>query len=99
MVTEEQLSRILQAARSVACDAVWRVDPALADVEEKPDLYLIVRVGEGRTVSAKTRDWLQDAIHGIAPGIRVAVGDIHDLNPLAIPEDMDIWLSMRPLED
>lgn len=94
-----QLVEILYAGRRIAFDAVWTADPALAGLDQAPNLYLVVRVGAGRTASAQTRPYFIAEVQKIVPGASVAVEDYEDVAEELFPEAAAVWASMAEITD
>lgn len=99
-LTAEQRMQILAAGRRIAFDRVWVVsDPSLGSFEVPVDLYLVVRIGTGRTVSVHTLPWFREAVERIVPGSRVGVDGIEELDGMGDPADRQVLLTMVELKD
>ena len=99
-LTGEQLGQILHAGREIAFDRVWMAtDPAMGRFDGSADLYVIVRVGPSRTVSANTARWFCETVKRIVPGATVGVDCVEDLDGLGDPEDLQILLHMLELTE
>lgn len=96
----KQLVEILQAGREIAFDRVWMAaDTAMGRFAGRVELYLIVRVGPGRTVSVKTVRWFSEAVERIVPRATVGVDGIGDLDGLGDPAAREVLLHMAELTD
>ncbi|TDK23511.1 hypothetical protein E2F48_16095 [Arthrobacter crusticola] len=96
----KQLVEILQVGREIAFDRVWMAaDTAMGRFAGRVELYLIVRVGLGRTVSLKTVPWFSEAVERIVPGATVGVDGIGDLDGLRDPAAREVLLHMVELTD
>lgn len=94
----KQLVEILQAGREIAFDRVWMAaDTARGRFAGRVELYLIGRVGPGRTVSLKTVHWFSEAVERIVPGASVGVDGIGDLEGLGDPGAREVLLHMVEL--
>jgi hypothetical protein len=99
-VSPEQQQQILQAGREIAFDRVWIVsDSSLGHFDVPVNLYLVVRVGAGRAVSARTVPCFRDAVERIVPGARVGVDAIENLQGMDDPQALQVLLTMVELKD
>lgn len=87
-----QRAQILQAGWEIAFDQVWAMDP-----DDPAALCLVVRVGPGRTVSARTVPWFHEAVERIVPGTNVEVKDLEALDGLGDPAARETLLHMVEL--